>query len=347
MKHQRWLSALIALLALPLACPLPAARAQDAPAQPAGQPAPDDDTVRRELYKKFYDNRDADAKTAYAAAREYLTRFPQDDDQRAQALKQWVAHYERVEQKNKMAALVRDPKTAGEAFALGKQILADDPEDLATRINTAWAGFLSVTSGNEKLIDEAAELTRQTLTRIEAGKTPVPGQPFAQKEETLGWLHYALGFYTLKANPGEAAAHLRGAVEREGFIKRDPQAYALLGYAYYQAGKYAELAEDFRKRFAGKPETADSKAALERLYGIVDPMIDAYARAVAVAGASKEPARYESQKKEWTAQLTELYKFRNKGKTDGLEALIAGVRAKPLPPAPTPAPAPPADPAKK
>jgi tetratricopeptide (TPR) repeat protein len=347
LKHQRRLSALITLLALPLACPLPAARSQDAPAQPAGQAAPDDAAARRELYQKFYDNRETDTKTAYAAAREYLTRFPGDDDQRAQALKQWVTYYERLERKNKLAELLRDPKTAGEAFALGKQILADDPEDLATQINTAQAGFSAVTSGNEKLTGEAAELTRDVIARIEAGKTPVPGQPFAQKDETLGWLHYALGFYTLKTNPGEAASHLRGVVEREGVIKRDPEAYALLGYAYYQAGNFAALVEDFQKRFVGKPETPESKVALERLYAIVDPIIDAYARAVAVAGTSKEPARYESQKKEWTAQLSELYKLRNKGKTDGLEALIAGVLAKPLPAAPPPAPAPPADPAKK
>jgi len=61
-------------------------------------------------------------------------------------------------------------------------------------------------------------------------------------------------------------------------------------------------------------------------------MIDAYARAVALAN-SETPA---AAKTGWNESLTQWYKFRNADKTDGLDQVIAGILAKPLPPEPTP-----------
>ena len=61
-------------------------------------------------------------------------------------------------------------------------------------------------------------------------------------------------------------------------------------------------------------------------------MIDAYARAVALAG--NEPAE-QANKKIWMEQLTVWYKYRNKSDA-GLNELIAGILTKPMPGEPTP-----------
>jgi hypothetical protein len=53
-------------------------------------------------------------------------------------------------------------------------------------------------------------------------------------------------------------------------------------------------------------------------------MIDAYARAVALAGTS--PA-----KTQWMAQLTNFWKFRHDNSDAGLNEYIAGVLKTPLP----------------
>ena len=62
-------------------------------------------------------------------------------------------------------------------------------------------------------------------------------------------------------------------------------------------------------------------------------MIDAYARAVALAAAD---AKFTAAKTGWNESLTTWYKYRNADKTDGMDQLVAGILQKPLPPEPTP-----------
>ena len=62
-------------------------------------------------------------------------------------------------------------------------------------------------------------------------------------------------------------------------------------------------------------------------------MIDAYARAVALAG---NDAKYTAPKKEWMDGLSTWYKYRHNQSDAGLTELIAAVLNKPLPPLPTP-----------
>src|SRR5678816_1514714 len=85
------------------------------------------------------------------------------------------------------------------------------------------------------------------------------------------------------------------------------------------------------KDFANKPETPESKAALEKLSVLIDRMIDAYARAV--ASAAGDPSA-EQSKKDWMVPLTNYYKFRHEGSEAGLPEFIAAAMQKPLPPKP-------------
>jgi hypothetical protein len=98
--------------------------------------------------------------------------------------------------------------------------------------------------------------------------------------------------------------------------------------AAYVAGRYDPLSKDYQSRYAGREANDESRAALEKIYAVVDLIADAYARAVALSGT--EP-KYAEAKRRWTDELTRFYKFRHNDSADGLEAFVAGVTAKPLP----------------
>src|SRR6185369_13836451 len=72
---------------------------------------------------------------------------------------------------------------------------------------------------------------------------------------------------------------------------------------------------------------------LANINQIVDRMIDAYARAVAVAGTD---TKFATAKTGWNDSLTQWYKYRNGDKTDGMDQMVASILTKPLPPEPTP-----------
>ncbi|HET9478292.1 MAG TPA: hypothetical protein VFO72_03040 [Pyrinomonadaceae bacterium] len=91
------------------------------------------------------------------------------------------------------------------------------------------------------------------------------------------------------------------------------------------------MSADYQTKFANKPETPESKAALEKLNVLMDRIIDAYARAIAIAGTDPKT---EQSRKEWLGQLTNYYKFRKGGSDAGLTEFIASSVQKPLPPKP-------------
>lgn len=312
----------------------------------SGQCAPE---LKEKIYERFRSNIKTDQKVAYEAGKEYLKCFGNETDEITNYVRNFVTKYEQASQKAELRTrfqqLYAQQKYA-EAFPLGKQILAEEPDNLGVMIATAWSGLGAVTSGQDALIPDAMAITRKTLQELEAGKTPQGATNF-NKDETLGWLNYALGIYAIKQNnPREALNYLYKAAQYEGFAKKDPQTYALMAVAYQQA-YYEPLAKEYREKYLGKPESPEQQAALAQLNQVIDRVIDAYARAIAYANTSNDQ-RYQQRKVEWTEQLTGFYKFRNNDSTTGLDQLIASATTKPLPsptipaaaPTPTPTPQP-------
>lgn len=321
------LGAIAAALALPVLAKAPALR-------PALFQAAQDADAKAALYKRVTDNIKANPQVAYEAAKEYLAKYPADNDDITNYLKKYIAAYDKASRGGKLDQLIKDQKYT-DAFTLGKQVLADSPDNLGTLLNVAWAGLNLTTSGNHANDAEAAEFSRRTIQLLESGKTPEEGKPFPGKDEALGWLNYSLALYSLNnKRPTEAASFLIKAAQTEGFIKKDPRVYGQLAAVY--ESEYARLSQDFKTRFEGKPESPESKTAYDQVKQFVDPLIDAYARAVAYSGTQ---AQYQKSKATWMQRLTELYQFRN-GSTTNLNALVAGVTSKPLPPQPSAAPLP-------
>jgi len=303
----------------------------------AQQPYVTDDEVKVNVYKRFVDNRVPNPTVAYQAARDYMQRYGKEDDQYTKYLRAWIGAYEEDERARRLAAERADreqqllgsftTKDFTKAYGLAKQVLADDPNDVRVLIALGYGAVAASTEArNESFNTDATRYAEKAIQLIESGKTPEAWEPFKGKEDVLGSLHYALGFYQLKTSPDIAASHFIKAAQVDAERRNAPSTYYYLAAAY-QNGPYKRLSEDYTKRFGNQPESPESKAALDNINKVLDKIIDAYARAVALAGTNPQ---HQSAKTQSMAQLTNFYKFRHEGSDAGLTEYIAGVLKTPL-----------------
>jgi hypothetical protein len=154
-------------------------------------------------------------------------------------------------------------------------------------------------------------------------------EPLSGRELAIAYLNYTVGTLTLPSEPTSAVTYLIKAAQIETPLKKSPYTYAYIAGAY-ETGDYAKQSEYYKSNFAGKDETPESKLALANINQIIDRMIDAYARAVALAG--NDP-KFASPKSSWNESLRTWYKFRN-GSDAGMSEMVANILTKPLPPVP-------------
>lgn len=297
-----------------------------------------DDEYKVNTYKRFVENREPNPEVAYKAAKDYMGRYGKENDEYTRYLKQWITAYEDDERARRMAAEREDreqqllgsftKKDFAKAYGLAKQVLADDSNNVKVLIALGYEALIASTeTRNEAFNAEAAGYAQKALQLVENGRAPDTWAPFKNKEDVLASLHYALGFYSLKTKPEAALAEFIRAAQIESDRKSAPSTYYYLALAY-QNGPYKRLSEDYSKRYGNQAETAESKAALENVNRVLDKIIDAYARAVALAGSDPQ---HQNAKAQWTVRLTELYKFRHDNSDVGLNELIARILSQPLP----------------
>ena len=319
---RRALPVLAASLAVLLPC-LAAAQ----PPQPHQQHASAPQLITQaqaDLYERWRANVNLNQPQAYEAGREYLSKYP--EDAYAAYVRPWVAAYEREARKREFARLFAAQQFA-QVFTVGRQVLAEEPEHLKTLTHLAYAGYLAAGKGDETHSDAALGYARKAVAAIDAGAQANDWQPFADRADALGYLHFIIGELTLKSDPEQAIQLFRKAVTYETSVKHTPVLYSRLAAAYV-VGRYDPLSKDYQTRFAGREADDESRAALEKIYAVVDLISDAYARAVALSGTDP---KYAEARQRWSAELTRFYKFRHNDSADGLEAFVAGVTAKPLP----------------
>jgi hypothetical protein len=327
-KHRFIFSLLIGLVLL--SAPAAATLAQ--------QPVVTDDEVKVNTYKRFVDNRVPNPAVAYEAARDYMARYGKENDQYTKYLKDWMTAWEEDERVRKAAADRADreqqllgsftQKDYAKAYGLAKQVLADDQDNVRVLVALGVGALNASTEArNEAFNNDASKYAEKAIRLIEGGKSPETWVPFKSKEDTLGSLYYALGFYLLKTTPESAATNFIKASQVDADRRNSPTTYSFLALAY-QNGAYKRLSEDYSKRFANQPESPEGKAALDNINKVVDRIIDGYARAVALAGSSPQN---QTAKAQWLAQLTNFYKFRHENSDAGLTEFIANVMKTPLP----------------
>jgi hypothetical protein len=327
------IGATVAMLALPVAV-----RAQDACSQEA----------RSALYQTFLAERQKDQAKAYEAAKKHLAcpaGTPTEEQQKIiDYLTKWTKAYEEGTKKNRinevLVALYNN-KNYPEAFKIGREILATEPENIQVLVHLGANGYLVVPLKNVQLLSEGVQYANKSLQMLDGGKTLTDWGPLGSKDVAVAYLNYTIGSLTVEKDPSAALKNLIKAAQFETPLKKSPITYALIAGAY-ETGPYAKQSDEYKRLYLDKDETPESKLALANINQLVDRMIDAYARAVALAGTTAELA---AQKTEWTASLTQWYKFRNNKSEAGMNELVASILSKPLPPEPTPLTSLPAAPA--
>jgi hypothetical protein len=289
------------------------------------------DEVKTPLYADFTKYRTTDFAKAYDAAKKWLAACPAEEGAIPTYLKKWVVAYDKENRKVRLTNLFVTQRKYAEALPLAKDILADEPEYVPSLIALGYGGYvLAVTTKNESGNAEAINYAKKAIQAIESGKAPEDWSPFKSKDDALGFLYYSVGFMERVSNQTEALTYFVKAAQFDSDIKKNPETYAFIALGY--ENEYAKQSADYERLYKGKDETPESKLALENVNQIVDRIIDAFARAVAVAGADAPAQQAKALR---LARLTELYKFR-KGSDAGLNEMIASVLSKPLPPVPTP-----------
>src|SRR6185369_4601526 len=304
------------------------------------------DDAKTALYQSIRNNLKADQAKAYEDAKKYLACPASGEVTEAQQkiidyLKNFVSKYEDATKKTSYRDLLYNKQKYAEAYAAAKDVLATEPENLQVLVDLGSNAYLLPPLKNPSLTAEGLGYAQKALQLIDSGKTLDDWKPRASKDEAVAYLNYSIGTLTLEKDPSAALTHLIKAAQFEPILKKSPYTYAYIAGAY-ETGPYAKLSDEYKSKFSGKDETPESKLMLANINQLVDRMIDAYARAVALAAAD---AKFATAKTGWNESLTNWYKFRNGDKTDGLDQLVAGVLSKPLPPEPTPLTSLPAGPA--
>jgi hypothetical protein len=283
-------------------------------------------TEFRQLFK-------TDQPKAYELAKKYLACPGEaSEEQISTYLKNFVAIIDKANRTPQVAQLVYDKKDYAKAFELGKQVLADEPDNVRVLVDLSYAGYLAASSKVDTFNADTLNYAKKAIQLIQSGKAPDNWAPYSGKDEALAYLNNTIGILTIQKNPSEALPYLLKAAQLEGKLKKQPITYGYIGDAY-QSGPYDKLSAEYKAKFEGKDETPESKLALENINQVIDRMIDAYARAVALAG---NDAANQASKKAWLETLTTWYKYRHNQSDAGLNDMIASVLSKPLPPEPTP-----------
>ena len=303
---------------------------------PAASPAQGQCTPENKLawYTEFRATFKTDQNRAYDLAQKYLACPSEAGEEsiRNYLKNTFVAVIDKARRTPRVAELVYDKKDYAKAFELGKQVLVDEPDNVKVLMDLAYAGYLAAGSKVETFNADSVVYAKKAIQLLQAGTVPDNWAPYTNKDEALSYLNNTIGVLTLHRNASEALPFLLKAAQFEGKLKKQPVTYGNIGDAY-QTGPYDKLSTDYKTKFEGKDESPESKLALENINQVIDRMIDAYARAVALSGT--DPV-YQATKKVWLETLTGWYKYRHNQSDVGLTDLIAGVMAKPLPPEPTP-----------
>jgi len=288
-----------------------------------------DDAEREQLYTRFSENKKIPIpekqRLAYEAGKEYLSRFNESSgDRYIPEIRRFVTEYEKANRQHELNALYA-AKNYAKVFAVGRSILANDPDNFYVLAVFSEAAFEESRLGKSNNDDEVADYTRRAIALLESDKL-TKMDPFASKEVGRSFLNFALGWFLRTKSPSEAAAALVIAAKTEGPYKNNAATYNLLGNTILK-GDYAKVSAEYNEKFGNKPPSPEQQAMLDQIMRLGDRAIDAYARAVAL---TTQPDQQEGKAK-MLAQLTNVYKSFHNNSDAGLTELIASVLSKPLP----------------
>jgi hypothetical protein len=278
-------------------------------------------------YDTFFKNYKGEApaqKVAYDSAKKYLGACPDDpNDKQAAFMKKFVnamdVHDQKVRAAKQCDEAVKNKNYADE-MKYCKDVLTNDPDNADINTLLGVVGLAEAT-----LLNDSANYARKAIQLIDSGK---PVKVYTH-DQALAYLNWTIAKSKLASAPAEALTDLLKVAKLETEVKKSPGIYLDLAAAY-EAGPRAKYSNEYTASLnPDKTETAQSKVILENLNRVIDNQIDAMARAAATAPPEGKAGII--------AELSKLYKYRNKDATDAkVTELVASVLSKPIPDIPTP-----------
>jgi hypothetical protein len=291
------------------------------------------------LYQRFLANyklTGEEQKRADEFANEYISRYggcPDEGDEKVtQFIRKWLALYAKAVREFDCRTAAYQQQWA-KAFEVCQVVVNDNPESTEWPLLLTLAGYANVTSGarDKSLNAEAAKMARREIELMEAGKALPNWNPFASRDEAIGFLHYSQGVFLFESAPADAAGAFLKAAQSNSSLKREATTYGYLA-SLYESNELQQLIAEYRKNFA-PPEAIPPKSQYDAtaagINKTLDRVIDAYARALSIMNSN--PRADEKLKASVTQRLTSYYKHRHQESEVGLAELIAGVLEQPLP----------------
>lgn len=278
-----------------------------------------------ELYGKIakltQSKKDEDRERAYLLSKDFLAEFGKDEkDEKVVKIKTFAESYRTTAFNKKL-----DEVKTAEAIAIGKEILAAEPENAYVTMNLAYAGFEALQKKKDASFGaDATAYAKQTLSLIDAGKLPKTFQPFTSRAEATAFMYYIIGNFQLDADAKQAAQNFYKAVGYDSRIKTDSLPYYAIA-AYYEK-EYARRATDLKAKYEAKTIADDQlKTEQANLDKLIGNMLDAYARAIKYGEAEKSASAAA-----WKQRFVDVYNFLKKSDAGMNEYLTSAPNA-PLP----------------
>ena len=290
---------------------VPSTRAQEAGA---------DETV---LYQTWFGaNSQGMQDKALEAAKAYLEKFPKG--QYAAYLKNWM-----MGPKLQAFNTALQAKNIDEMVKVGRDILTMDPENLGIHYAIAFnirRLELAASPANFGHAKEAVEFSQSSIKLIEGGKVIEGGKFNKDASLAILWQIQALVAADAKKTDEAVALYTKSSASdpgNAGIVAYNLLALASLHKAPYDAavGVYRAFPDADRSAATLSPEV---KAALDAVYAKADPLIDDWARFVALTRARNLAAETREQV---LASLKTVYGTRYAGDVTGLEPLLTKLQA--------------------
>jgi tetratricopeptide (TPR) repeat protein len=216
-----------------------------------------------------------------------------------------------------------DADQLDQAFAKGADFLARHPESLRVLVTLLSVGTEQAKKQNAKFIDQAIRYGGQAIALVEANKKPANFDDTAWqqfKTVTLPSMYQSLGLlYMLKGANAEAKAHYTKASQA---APSDPFNFVMI--AALMNDEYQAQAKAYQTMAAGAPK----EAQLKKVEALLDAVIDAYARAIALSEGNAQLAQVRQQ---YLQDLENYYKYRHNNSTTGMQQLIDKYKPAPKP----------------
>jgi hypothetical protein len=283
---------------------------------------PSEDDRKYTLFKRFLDVYHTDETTAYEVAKECLDKYS-DSSEQTKYLRKWVGNFltrGRLAHEQHIRQLI-DSDRFYEAFKEGSDLLKSEPEDIAMLCSLADVALRASGKGDLNYNEDGVAYAKQALKLAQAGRA------IENKNKVIAWLNEAIGILSMVRHPDDAVSYFYNAVQSEEY-RSDALTYAFLADSLL-AAEYAPLQNKYSVEFRTVQQKLSIAGQLlrQRLYIVTDAIIDALARAVALAHWDSQ---LQDEKARWLDVLTALYKFRNSGYETGLKEFIANVLKTPI-----------------